>query len=121
LAVIFKPLHRDVGQSIPFSQRAQIVHALSELKSGYKTEVQNARNTDLFRKQSGSKGPGFELPPTAVVTPGRDYGVSRRGFNGLSPLRLSTGVIENFKSQRNNNDQSACGGPNLFWSFDIGI
>jgi hypothetical protein len=42
-------------------------------------------------------------------------------FNGLSPLRLSTGVIENSKSQINNNDQSACGGPNLFWSFDIGI
>jgi hypothetical protein len=44
-------------------QLARIIHALSGLGLGYKTELQNARNTDLFTKQSGPKGPGFGLPP----------------------------------------------------------
>ena len=43
-------------------QLARIIHALSGLGLGYKTELQNARNTDLFTKQSGPKGPGFGLP-----------------------------------------------------------
>jgi hypothetical protein len=41
----------------------------------------------------------------------------------LASAFWSIGEIEipNHKSQTNNNDQSACGGPNLFWSLSIGI
>jgi hypothetical protein len=53
-------------------------------------------------KESVPKGPGIELPPTAVVTPRRDYGVSRRGHPYSSPLAAvgwSDGALQNFKFQ----------------------
>ncbi|MEE9531754.1 MAG: hypothetical protein V3W52_12215, partial [Syntrophobacteria bacterium] len=51
-------------------------------------------------------------------------GLEFNGFTGKDcELFWSTGGIEipNNKYQTNNNDQSASGGPNLFWSFDMGI
>jgi hypothetical protein len=36
-------------------------------------------------KESGLNGPGFGLPPTAVVTPRRDYAVSARGLECSFP------------------------------------